>query len=271
MAVSSPLPLAPGATIGILGNGQLGRMLCLAAARLGYRSHVYGPEPDSPAQQVATYSTEAAYDNQAMLKTFADSVQVVTFEFENVPAQAASYLATHTAVRPSWRALDIAQDRTKEKTFFAEIGAATPPWRAVDSLAELEAAISHMGTPAILKTSRLGYDGKGQAKISKPGDAKSAWTAIGGARAPASGNFAILEGFVDFSKEISVIAARGHDGATICSRTFAQCPRQSHPVDGHRPRGYLSCTVADGNRHRHTRRNRTRPGRIAGRGNVRWK
>jgi len=213
---SSAAPLAPGAVIGILGNGQLGRMLCLAAARLGYRTHVYGPDRGSPAEQVASASTVAAYTDEAALAAFAAAVDVVTFEFENVPAQAAAFLASHAVVRPSWRALDVAQDRAKEKSFFAEIGARTPPWLPIDSLDELKAALATIRPPAILKTARLGYDGKGQAKIMRPADADKAWAAIGGGKSPSSVRpYAVLEGFVDFIREISVIAARGHDGTTV--------------------------------------------------------
>ncbi len=209
--------LAPGATIGILGNGQLGRMLALAAARMGYRTHVFGPEADSPAEQVATDSTVAAYEDEAALGAFADAVDVVTFEFENVPAASAAYLASHTQVRPSWRALEVCQDRTREKQFFASIGAATPAWAAVNSLAELKTALAQVKPPAVLKTARLGYDGKGQAKIRAASDAEAAWQAITGGHAPkANGAFAILEGFVDFKCEISVIASRGQDGKIVC-------------------------------------------------------
>jgi len=209
--------LLPGATLGILGNGQLGRMLCLAAARLGYRTHVFGPEADSPAEQVATASTVAAYEDEAALAAFAAAVDMVTFEFENVPAASAAFLASHTRVLPTWRALEVCQDRIKEKQFFTSIGAATPPWAGVDSLADLEAAIAKVGAPAVLKTARLGYDGKGQAKLKTPQDTAAAWTTITGGKPPKpNGTFAVLEGFVEFRCEISVIAARGQDGKIVC-------------------------------------------------------
>jgi 5-(carboxyamino)imidazole ribonucleotide synthase len=209
--------LPPGATIGILGNGQLGRMLCLAAARLGYRTHVFGPEADSPAEQVAGVSTVAAYTDERALAAFSSAVDVVTFEFENVPATAAAFLATHTKVRPSWRALEVCQDRTKEKQFFASIWAATPPWQPINSMADLKNALTKVKPPAVLKTARLGYDGKGQAKILSVNDAEAAWNAITGGKAHAPNRtFAVLEGFVDFRCEISVIAARGQDGKTVC-------------------------------------------------------
>ena len=149
-------PLPSGATLGILGNGQLGRMLALAAARLGYRTHVYGPETGSPAELVTTAATVAAYEDEAALAAFAAAVDVITFEFENVPARSVAFLAEHALVRPSWRALEVAQDRSKEKRFFAEIGAGTPPWRPVDSLADLEAALRDIPPPAVLKTARFG-------------------------------------------------------------------------------------------------------------------
>jgi 5-(carboxyamino)imidazole ribonucleotide synthase len=208
-------PLPPGATIGILGNGQLGRMLCLAAARLGYRTHVYGPDRDSPAEQVATAATAADYSDSAALGAFARAVDVVTFEFENVPAAAAAFLAERVPVRPSWRALETAQDRAREKRFFAEIGAATPPWAPVDSLDELTAALRRIPPPAVLKTARLGYDGKGQQKIMAADQAASAWAAIGGATRSGPAPYAVLEGFVDFTAEVSVIAARGPDGRAV--------------------------------------------------------
>ena len=209
--------LSPGATIGILGNGQLGRMLCLAAAPLGYRTHVYGPEDNSPASQVATVSTVASYDDKGALAAFADAVDVVTFEFENVPADAASFLADHTTVRPTWRALEIAQDRTLEKKFFAEIGAKTPAWRGVNSSAELRKAVGEIGLPAILKTTRLGYDGKGQVKLKAAEDVENAWHSLtGGKDVSSNGAFAVLESMVDFNCEVSVIAARDESGTVIC-------------------------------------------------------
>ena len=209
--------LSPGATIGILGNGQLGRMLCLEAARLGYRTHVYGPEQDSPAEQVATTSTVADYGDEAALAAFSDAVDVVTFEFENVPTASAAFLAAHTQVRPTWRALEVCQDRVKEKQFFATIKAATPAWRAINSQSELEAALKDIPPPGVLKTARFGYDGKGQAKLKSAGDAGAAWAAVtGGKAAHGDGAFAVLEAFVDFTCEISVIAARGQDGKIMC-------------------------------------------------------
>lgn len=209
-------PLPPGATIGILGNGQLGRMLALAAARLGYRTHVFGPDADSPAAQVATAATTAAYEDEAALDAFAAEVDAVTFEFENVPVATARYLAARVRVRPDAMILEIAQDRIKEKQFFATIGAGTPKWAIVNHRNDLDSALQKTGAPAVLKTARLGYDGKGQAKIRTAADADGAWAAITGAGAPPGEGFAVLEGFVDFRCEISVIVARSEEGQTIC-------------------------------------------------------
>jgi 5-(carboxyamino)imidazole ribonucleotide synthase len=204
--------------IGILGGGQLGRMLALAAAQMGHRTHIFCPEADNPASQVSAAATFADYGDEKALAAFAKSVDVVTYEFENVPAATAAFLENHTTVRPSWRALETAQDRIKEKTFFADIGVGTPPWRTVDSDADLRAAVAEIGTPSVLKTARLGYDGKGQAKIKSASDVPTAWKGIGGDKAkphPDGGVFAVLEGFVDFACEISVIVARGHDGQVM--------------------------------------------------------
>ena len=208
--------LPPNATIGILGNGQLGRMLCLAAARLGYRTHVYGPEADSPAEQVATETTVAAYDDESALAEFAKAVDVTTFEFENVPAHALAFLTSRSTVRPSARVLEVSQDRLKEKAFFAEIGAGTAPWKPIEGRADVAKALNDVAPPAVLKTARLGYDGKGQAKVLKAEDADAAWNAITGGPSKSKGTYAILESFVDFTCEISVIAARGVDGKVVC-------------------------------------------------------
>lgn len=199
--------VAPGGTIGILGGGQLGRMLAMAAAELGFKCHIYCPDAEAQAADVAARLTRAPYDDAVALAGFADSVDVVTYEFENVPAETARILSQHAPVRPAPRALAIAQDRLTEKNFLKEHGIATAPFAEVASIAELEAALARIGTPAILKTRRMGYDGKGQAKIAHARDAAAAWEAIG--RLPA-----IVEGFVDFEREISVVVARGADGGT---------------------------------------------------------
>ena len=201
-----PEIVAPGGTVGILGGGQLGRMLALAAARLGLRSHVYAPEGDNPAFDVAARHTAAAYDDDAALERFARSVDVVTFEFENVPAPTVERLAASTRVAPSGRALAVSQDRLAEKTFIAGLGIPVAPFTGVDSEANLQRAIAKIGCPSILKTRRFGYDGKGQAKILEPGGAEAAWRAVGGKPS-------VIEGLVPFAAELSVIAARGHDGS----------------------------------------------------------
>jgi 5-(carboxyamino)imidazole ribonucleotide synthase len=198
-------PLPPGATIGILGGGQLGRMLAVAAARLGYRTHVYEPAPDCPAAQVATRTTTAPYEDAGALAAFAGSVDVVTYEFENVPSAALDAIGTRVPVRPNRRALEISQDRLDEKDFLTSLGLATASYIRVDTAGDLAAALVQIGTPAILKTRRLGYDGKGQARITGPHDTDAAFSAMRGAPA-------ILEGFVEFSREVSVIAARGTTG-----------------------------------------------------------
>jgi 5-(carboxyamino)imidazole ribonucleotide synthase len=200
-------PLPPGRTIGIIGGGQLGRMAALAAARLGYRVHVFSPETDSPAAQVAAFATVAEYTDAAALEAFARAVDVVTFEFENVPAESVRLLSALVPVRPGWRVLDVAQDRIHEKRFFSDNGIATPLWREVTSAAGLAAAVAEIGRPAVLKTTRLGYDGKGQVKIVDGTDLDEAWAQMG---APVG----VLEGFVDFAGEVSVIIARGLDGAS---------------------------------------------------------
>ena len=206
--MTEPLPL--GATIGILGGGQLGRMLSVAAARLGFKTHIFEPLPTPPAGHVAERVTTAAYTDAEALKAFAASVDVVTFEFENIPAEALDLLeASGKPVRPNRRALAVSQDRIIEKRFLAEIGLTTAPWAEVSDMASLEAAMDQVGLPAILKTTRLGYDGKGQARIMTRADAPAALAAMNGAAA-------VLEGFIDFSAEVSVIAARGQDGAVSC-------------------------------------------------------
>ncbi len=201
--VSEPLP--PGSRIGILGGGQLGRMLVMAAARLGMRTHVYEPALDAPAAQVANAVTCAGYDDAAALRAFAGAVDVVTYEFENVALAAVDVLAPLVPVRPGRRALEVAQDRLAEKAFLSALGLATAPFRDVDGPEALAAALAALGTPAILKTRRFGYDGKGQVRLDAGASVGEAWIAVG--EAPS-----VLEGFVDFESEISVIAARGLDG-----------------------------------------------------------
>jgi 5-(carboxyamino)imidazole ribonucleotide synthase len=201
--------LAPEATIGILGGGQLGRMLALAAARLGFNCHVFSPDPHSCAFEVVRGSTCAAYDDQAALATFADAVDLITYEFENVPAETAAFLAERAPVVPDPAVLATTQDRLAEKTFLAGLRIATAPFAAVGSGAELSAAVGKVGVPAVLKTRRLGYDGKGQRTIGKTDDPQAAWNALANAAS-------ILEGFVPFEREVSVVAARSRDGHVEC-------------------------------------------------------
>lgn len=202
--MSTTLP--PNSTIGIVGGGQLGRMSALAAARLGYRCHVLTPERDSPASLVSAGTTLGAYEDPAALRAFAGRVDVITFEFENVSAEGLDLLASLRPVRPSPAVLRISQYRLAEKSFLNGIGVPTAPWAAVNSQAELEAAVARIGLPAVLKTARLGYDGRGQMVLRAPDDVAAAFAAL----APRP---LILEGFIDFSCEISVVVARGGDGA----------------------------------------------------------
>jgi 5-(carboxyamino)imidazole ribonucleotide synthase len=199
-------PLGPGATIGILGGGQLGRMLALAAAELGFPCHVYCPDQKSPAFAVAAARTIAPYDDEAALAAFAGSVEVVTFEFENVPSETAHFLGLRVPVLPDPRILEISQDRLAEKQLMLDLGIAVAPFAGVAARNDIYSALARAGRPAILKTSRMGYDGKGQALVRAGDDPVSAWRAIG--EAPA-----ILEGYVAFDREISVILARSRDGA----------------------------------------------------------
>jgi len=197
--------IPPGRTIGILGGGQLGRMTAMAAARLGYRSHVFCPETASPAKLVTPFATTAPYEDEEALAAFAAAVDVVTFEFENVPAAAADLLARLKPVRPGPAILRISQDRLAEKNFLREHGVGTTRYAEVRNADELAHAVAAIGRPAVLKTVRLGYDGKGQVMIGGETDLGSAWRGLGT-------DLAILEGFVDFACELSVIVARGMDG-----------------------------------------------------------
>jgi 5-(carboxyamino)imidazole ribonucleotide synthase len=200
--------VAPGATIGIIGGGQLGRMLALAAARLGYRCHVYAPDRESPAADVAARFTQARFDDSAALERFARDVAVITYEFENVPTAPLAAIAERVPVHPPVEALEISQDRLTEKTFVKRHGGRPVPFAAVDDRAGLDAALAEIGAPAILKTRRLGYDGKGQARIGSAAAADAAWAAIGGAPA-------VLERFVRFDAEFSILLCRGADGETV--------------------------------------------------------
>jgi 5-(carboxyamino)imidazole ribonucleotide synthase len=201
--------LPTGATIGILGGGQLGRMLSIAASRLGYRTHIFEPAEHPPAADVAHRVTTAGYDDLAALLAFAKSVDVITYEFENVPTEALDLLEAHCPVRPNRRALAVSQDRLLEKGFLTALGLTCAPYAPVSSAQDLTAAVALVGTPSILKTNRLGYDGKGQFRLRDPSDCAAAWA--GQNEAPS-----VLEGYIEFTREISVIAARGLDGAIAC-------------------------------------------------------
>jgi 5-(carboxyamino)imidazole ribonucleotide synthase len=197
--------LAPGAVIGIVGNGQLGRMSAMAAARLGFRVHVFGPDHDAPAAQVAARATVAAYDDIDALRTFAASVDVVTFEFENVSAAGLDLLQSVLPVRPAPSVLRTSQDRMAEKRFLESAKVRIAPWAMIETEADLVAAVAKLGLPAVLKSSRLGYDGKGQAKLREPSDVAPAFARLGPKPL-------VLERFVDFACELSVVVARGADG-----------------------------------------------------------
>jgi 5-(carboxyamino)imidazole ribonucleotide synthase len=201
--------LKSGSTIGILGGGQLGRMLSVAASRLGYKTHIFEPSANPPAADVAHALTTASYDDLAALRAFAGSVDVITYEFENIPTAALDALEAICPIRPNRRALAISQDRLLEKDFLTGLGLTCAPYAPVNSAADLDAAIAKIGAPAILKTTRLGYDGKGQARIKTAADAPAALASMAGAPS-------VLEGFINFSHEVSVIAARGLDGSVAC-------------------------------------------------------
>ena len=201
--MSDMLPL--GSVIGILGGGQLGRMLSVAASRLGYRCHIFEPGAGAPAGHVAEKLITAPYEDEAALRAFAQGVDVITYEFENVPTSALDVLESVAPIRPGREALRVSQDRIIEKDFLSALGLTVAPYRSVESEDDLRRAVEEIGTPAILKTCRFGYDGKGQARLDGPEDVAGAWAAMAGAPS-------VLEGFVAFSHEVSIIAARGLTG-----------------------------------------------------------
>jgi len=199
-------PILPGATLGVLGSGQLGRMFAIAARRMGYRVHTLSPDRETPTGQVADHETSADYADLDAVAAFARAVSVVTFEFENVPAAATECAARHAPVRPRGAVLHTTQNRRREKQALAAAGFPTAPFEHVTAPEALPAALARIGTPAVLKTAGFGYDGKGQVRVDAGDDPGAAWRAIGGVEA-------VLEGFVDFEAELSVVAARGLDGA----------------------------------------------------------
>ncbi len=202
-------PLATGSTIGILGGGQLGRMLSVAASRLGFITHVFEPSAGCPASHVADKHVQAGYDDLDALRAFAADVDVITYEFENIPTSALDALEAIKPIHPNRRALATSQDRTVEKEFLQSLGLKTAPFANVSDAKSMADAVATIGAPSILKTRRFGYDGKGQARLKSGADADAAWAAM--ADAPS-----VLEGFVNFSHEVSVIAARGQSGDVAC-------------------------------------------------------
>ena len=219
--------LAPGATIGILGGGQLGRMTALAAARLGYRCHVFATEHDSPTEQVCGAATVAEYDAAAALDRFAAAIDIATFEFENIPAEAVRRVAASKPVLPRPEILEITQDRLREKDFLRSIDVATTAYRKISDASALARAMRDFGFPAVLKSVRMGYDGKGQVTLTPETKPDEAWRQMGG-------DIGILEAFVDFACEISVIVARGRNGA------WATYP----PVENQHSHHILDTTIA---------------------------
>jgi 5-(carboxyamino)imidazole ribonucleotide synthase len=198
--------ILPGAVIGVLGSGQLGRMFAIAARRMGYRVHTYSPDSETPTGQVSDVEVTASYDDLEAVRRFARAVKVVTFEFENIPAAAAEAAGEEAPVRPAWRVLHTTQHRVREKTFLEKAGFPVTPFVPVGSFDDLRLGLERLGCPAVLKTAGFGYDGKGQSRIATPAGAEEAWRLAGGQPA-------ILEAFVDFEREISVVGARGLDGA----------------------------------------------------------
>ena len=211
--MSEPRVFLPGSTIGVMGAGQLGRMLAIAARRMGYRVHTFSPAEDTPTGQLADREVAARYDDAAAVRDFARGVDVLTFEFENIPVQTVEWAAEHCVVRPSAQVLHVCQHRLREKDFLDQAGIPLPGFMAVGSAGDLAAAVAELGLPAVLKTAAFGYDGKGQRKIAPGDNLTEAW-------APFVGTGAVLEQFVRFEKEISVLVARGADGATV---TYPVC------------------------------------------------
>ena len=205
--------IGPGAALGVLGSGQLGRMFALEARRMGYRVHTFSPDDDSPTGQTADVEVTASYDDLDALRAFARNVDVVTFEFENVPAEAVLAVEEFAPVRPSGVALHTTQQRAREKTFLADRGFPTTPFARASSLDELWIAIAQIGTPAVIKTAAFGYDGKGQHRLTTPADAEHIWNAIGHQEA-------IVEKFISLQAEISVVAARALDGQVMAYPPF---------------------------------------------------
>jgi 5-(carboxyamino)imidazole ribonucleotide synthase len=204
--MSAPAPILPGAILGVMGSGQLGRMFAIAARRMGYRVHTFSPEYDTPTGQVADHEVTARYEDETAVRAFARGVAVLTFEFENVPSQTVAWAAEHCPVRPAGSVLHVCQHRVREKEHLTRAGLPIAPYRRVASAAELTAAAAAIGLPAVMKTAAFGYDGKGQRKLSSGDDLAAAWQSFAGAPA-------VLEKFIPFERELSVLVARGVDGA----------------------------------------------------------
>ena len=219
--------LPQGATIGILGGGQLGRMTALAAARLGYKYHIFCQSLDEPAAQIANNKTIASFEDTNALKDFSKKVDMVTLEFENIPLSSYKYLESILEVRPNSHTLSISQDRIKEKNFISDLDIPVAPYRSVKTESDLNSMLAELGTPSILKTARMGYDGKGQVRIEKKSETKKAWNLSGACEATGG---AILEGFIDFEKEISVIVGRSSNG-DIVSYIPVQNIHKNHVLD----------------------------------------
>ncbi len=213
----------PGSTIGVMGGGQLGRMFAIAARRMGYRMHTFSPDEDTPTGQLADREVAARYDDEKAVRDFARGVDVITFEFENIPAECAGWAAEHCPVRPAGRVLHLCQHRLREKEFLAAAGLPLPPFAAVAGAAELAAAAERIGLPGVLKTSAFGYDGKGQRKLQPWDDLAEAWSQF-------EGQTAVLEEFVDFECELSVIVARGLDGS-LATFPVARNAHADHILD----------------------------------------
>ena len=227
MTADHDQPLAPGSVIGILGGGQLGRMATLAAQQLGYNCHIFCPDKNAPAAQVTALSTCAPYDDHKALEAFAKAIDIATFEFENIPLSTAEFLAERVPVRPSPRVLEISQDRLKEKDFCNKVGVATTRYAEVTSAETLKRVIRDLGTPAVLKTTQLGYDGKGQVTITAGTDLDTAWETVCGTDEQTVG---ILESYIDFRLEVSIIVARGLFG-TIETYVPVENQHRDHILD----------------------------------------
>ncbi|HEX7010202.1 MAG TPA: 5-(carboxyamino)imidazole ribonucleotide synthase [Phycisphaeraceae bacterium] len=233
----SASPILPGATLGVLGGGQLGRMFAIAARRMGYRVYVLSPEDDTPTGQVADVEVRADYLDLDAVADFARRVSVVTFEFENVPAATAEAAARHAPVRPSGLVLHTTQNRLREKTFLRDAGLPVTPFAPLRTRADLEKAVNRLGLPAVLKTAAWGYDGKGQRVVRTMQEAEAAWAQLGGAEM-------ILEAFIDFERELSVVGVRGLDGSIACFDPVANTHR-GHILDLTVSPAGLSPQVAD--------------------------